>query len=144
MNEQVRPPALQKKPRGWMDRNWKWFIPLLVVASGTVMVTFFVLIFVFVFSLMKSSDAYQDAVARTRADAAVQAALGTPIEEGLFVTGNINTSGSSGEADLAIPISGPNGKATIYLVATKSAGAWNFSSLVVEIRDTGERLDLLK
>ncbi len=144
MNEQHRPPALQKKPRGWMNRNWKWFIPLLVVASGTVMVTFFALIFVFVFSLMKSSDAYQDAVARTRADPAVQAALGMPIEEGLFITGNISTSGTSGEADLAIPISGPKGKATIYLVATKSAGAWNFSSLVVEIRDTGERLDLLK
>lgn len=144
MNEQVRPPALQKKPRGWMDRNWKWFIPLLVVASGTVMVTFFVLIFAFVFSLMKSSDAYKDAVARTRADPAVQAAIGTPIEEGLFVTGNINTSGSSGQADLAIPLSGPKGNATIYLVATKSAGAWNFSTLVVEIRDTGERINLLE
>lgn len=144
MNEQHRPPALQKKPRGWMDRNWKWFIPLLVVASGTVMVTFFVLIFVFVFSLMKSSDAYKDAVARTRADPAVQAAIGTPIEEGLFITGNINTSSSSGEADLAIPVSGPKGSATIYLVATKSAGAWNFSSLVVEIRNTGERINLLE
>ena len=40
-----------------------------------------------VFSLMKSSDAYQDAVARAQADPAVQAALGAPIEEGLFVTG---------------------------------------------------------
>ncbi len=143
MNEQHRPPALRKKPPNWMDRNWKWFIPLLVVGSGTVIAVFFVAIFAFVFSLMKSSDAYKDAVARAHASVEVQAALGTPIEEGLFVTGNINTSGSSGQADLAIPISGPNGKATIYVIATKSAGAWNFSTLIVEIRDTGERLNLL-
>ncbi len=144
MNEQVRPPALQKKPPSWMDRNWKWFIPLLVVGSGTVMVTFFVAIFAIVFSIMKSSDTYKDAVARAQADPNVQAALGTPIEEGVFVTGSINTSGSSGEADIAIPISGPNGKATVYAIATKTAGAWNFSGLVVEIRDTGERFNLLE
>lgn len=149
MNEQHRPPALQKKPRGWMDRNWKWFIPLLVVGSGAVMVAFFVAIFAFVFSLMKSSDVYKEAYVRAVTDPEVQAALGgwageALLVEGRFVSGNINTSGSSGEADLAIPISGPNGQATIYVVANKSAGAWNFSSLVVEIRNTGERINLLE
>ena len=79
-----------------------------------------------------------------RAEPAVEMALGTPIEEGLFVVGNINISGSSGQADLAIPISGPHGKGTIYAMAEKSAGQWTFSTLVVEIKTTGERIDLME
>lgn len=144
MNDQIRPPALRKKPPSWMDRNWKWFIPTLIVGSGTVIAGFFALLFMLVFGIMKSSDAYKDAVARAQAHPGVQAALGTPIEEGLFVTGSINTSGTSGSADFAIPISGPNGKATVYAIATKTAGVWNFSGLIVEIQDTGERLNLLE
>jgi hypothetical protein len=58
--------------------------------------------------------------------------------------GNINISGSSGEADLAIPISGPEDKGTIYAVAEKSAGRWIYSILEVEIKTTGERIDLLE
>jgi hypothetical protein len=65
------------------------------------------LIVTVVFGMLKSSDAYQGALARARADPAVVMALGSPIEEGWFVMGNINISGSSGEADLAIPVSGP-------------------------------------
>ncbi len=105
---------------------------------------FIALIGTVVFGVMKSSDVYQDALARARADPAVEMALGTPIEEGLLVMGNINISGSSGEADLAIPISGPDDEATIYAVAKKSAGQWTFLTLVVKIKSTGERIDLMK
>jgi hypothetical protein len=52
--------------------------------------------------------------------------------------------GASGEANLSIPISGPKGKARIYLKAEKSLGRWNYSDLVVEIEKTGERIDLKK
>jgi hypothetical protein len=58
--------------------------------------------------------------------------------------GSISVSGSSGQADLAIPISGPIGKGTIYAVASKAAGQWTFSKLVVEIKATKERIDLIE
>jgi len=35
-------------------------------------------------------------------------------------------------------------KGTIYAVAEKSAGRWTFSHLVVEIKTTGERIDLMQ
>ncbi len=70
--------------------------------------------------------------------------LGTPVEVGLLTTGNISTSGSSGEADLAIPISGPKGGATVYVVASKSEGEWIFSTLVVGLKEGGERINLLE
>ena len=94
--------------------------------------------------MMKSSDAYKEALAKAEANPVVQKAIGMPIEEGMFTTGNININGPSGKADLAIPISGPDGEATIYVVAVMTAGKWTFSTLVVEIKETEQRIDLLE
>ncbi len=91
---------------------------------------------------MKQSDAYKMAVARAKADSRVTSALGTPITEGWYLSGNTNVNGASGNADLSIPISGPKGKGTMYAVATKSAGEWTYSKLIVKIDSTGETIDL--
>lgn len=82
------------------------------------------------------------AVARAKADSRVTSALGTPITEGWYLSGNTNVNGASGNADLSIPISGPKGKGTMYAVATKSAGEWTYSKLIVKIDSTGETIDL--
>jgi len=105
-------------------------------------VAFVAVIVLVVFGAMKSSDAYKLAVARAKADPRVTAALGTPISEGMFLSGNTNVNGGSGDADLAIPISGPKGKATIYAVATKSAGKWTYSKLTVQVVGGGDEIDL--
>jgi hypothetical protein len=93
---------------------------------------------------MKSTDVYKEALARAKADSAVIDALGSPITEGFLVSGNTNVNGASGEANLSVPISGPNGKGTIYVAANKSLGRWNYSGLVVEIAKTHQRIDLLQ
>ncbi len=135
-------PDLQPQP-GWWARNWKWFVP-----TGCLMLI--VLAFVFagaiallVFGAMKSSDVYKNAVAQAKNDPAVIEALGSPLEEGWFLSGRTNVDGASGEADIAIPVSGPKGKGTIYAVAKKSAGRWTYSTLQVEVKPSGERIDLL-
>jgi len=97
----------------------------------------------FVFSLIKSSDVYQDAVARARANTQVVQALGEPIEEWFFVGGSMNTSNGSGSADLHIPISGPNGYGKLHAVATKSGGQWTFTSLRFKGEAAGQNFDLL-
>jgi len=115
-------------------------------------VTFVMLLFpafigsllVIVFSAIKSTDVYKEALARAKADPAVIEALGSPIKDGFLVSGNTNVNGPSGESNLAIPISGPEAKGTIYLSANKSLGQWNYSGLVVEVRQTHQRIDLLK
>ena len=106
-------------------------------------VTVFVLLAGLIFSFMKSSGAYVEAVAQAKAHPDVQAALGTPIEEGWFVTGNVSIDGTSGDADLAIPISGPKGKAMIYVLAEKGGSEWAFSTLEVKIKSTGETIELV-
>ena len=105
-------------------------------------VAFVAVIVIVVFGAMKSSDAYKLAVARAKADPRVTAALGTPISEGMFLSGNTNVNGATGEANLAIPISGPKGKATIYAVATKSGGKWTYSKLTVQVDGGGDEIDL--
>jgi hypothetical protein len=128
---------------GWWSRNWKWFVPtgccLTPLVLGGAFTAFLVLV---VFGALKQSDAYKIAVARAKADSRVAAALGTPISEGWYLSGKTNVNGGSGDADLTIPISGPKGKGTIYAVATKSAGEWTYSKLVVKIDSTGETIDL--
>ncbi len=71
----------------------------------------------------------------------VRAALGDDVRPGIFLSGNTNVNGGSGQADLSIPISGSKGKGTIYVVATKSAGEWNYSTLVVKT-EGGETINL--
>ena len=138
----MEPTSSSTRPRNWWQRNWKWFVPtgcLTLIAMG---VAFVALIVVAVFGAMKSSDAYKIAVTRAKNDERVVRAIGKPMSEGLFISGNTNVSGGSGQADLAIPISGPKGKAKIYAVATKSEGEWVYSKLVVRVESTGETIDL--
>src|SRR6267143_465342 len=128
------PPVTTPPPRkGWWGRNWKWFVPsgcltILLLAAG-----FGFLIVTIVFGAMKSSDAYKAALSKTKADPRVVSALGSPITDGFYVLGKTNVSGTSGQADMTVPISGPKGKGTIYFVASKFAGQWTFSKLMVEI-----------
>ena len=63
---------------------------------------------------------------------------------GCSCRGKTNVNGSSGEADISVPISGPKGKGTLYIVAKKSAGEWTYEQLVVELAKGGQRINLLQ
>ena len=135
---------IQAKEGNWWSRNWKWFVPVGCLGTIILVVGFAAVIVFFIFSIMKSSDVYKESVGAVKENPAVVETLGTPIKEGLIVSGNINVSGPSGQANLAIPISGPNGEATVYVAATKSAGEWLYSTLIVEFKGTGRRINLLE
>lgn len=135
-------PPIIRGQNSWWDRNWKWFLPVIIIGSLAVFIGFIGSIFAIVFGAMKSSGAYKDAVTAAHADARVVDALGSPLKEGIFISGNINLNNSSGNANLSIPISGPKGKGTIHVVASKTNGAWNFSNLSVQVDGKAEKIDL--
>lgn len=118
-------------------------MPVGCLTMVVLIATFVAAIILIVFGALKSSDAYKTAVTRAKADPQVIEALGTPIEEGMFVSGKTNVDGSSGEADLTIPLRGPKAKAKLYVVATKRAGRWTYSTLEAEIDGRDERINLL-
>ena len=142
MNQPLTPSATPTP--NWWTRNWKWFVPTGCFTVVLLLVVFVGSILFVVFSAMKSTDVYKDALARAKADPAVIQAMGLPIKDGFLVSGNTNVNSASGESNLVIPISGPKGKGTIYVSASKLLGQWKYSGLVVEIRQTHERIDLLQ
>ena len=126
----------------WFGRNWKWVVPVgcllpVLFAGGCALMVFF-----FVTGVMKQSDAYKVALARAQTNPALIEAIGSPILQKGIVSGNSNVNGATGEANLSIPLSGPKGKATLYVEARKSADLWLFQTMVVKIEKTGERIDL--
>ncbi|WP_266156687.1 cytochrome c oxidase assembly factor Coa1 family protein [Dyella silvatica] len=128
----------------WYSRNWKWFVPVLCVSIVVLLGAAMFGVISLVFGMMKSSDAYQQAVIRASANPAVVAALGQPITTGYFTTGSIQTSNDNGAAQLAIPLKGSKGEATVYLVAKENAGHWTYSTLTVSIASTKQQIDLLQ
>jgi hypothetical protein len=142
--EPTPPPAPSQPRSNWWGRNWKWFVPTGCLSLLLLFFGFIALVALAVFGTMKSSAAYKDALAKAKSDPTVIEALGTPIKEGMWVSGKSEVNGASGETNLAVPISGPRGKGTLYVVATKSAGIWSYTTLAVQIEKTGERINLLE
>lgn len=139
----VRPEA-EAKPdrRSWWSRHWKWVVPTVILLPVFSCVGVLTLIVSLIFGMIKGSEPFEDSLRAARANPQIQAALGTPIEPDFLVTGSINLSGPSGDANLAYGISGPNGTGTVFVTGDKSAGVWTYSTLLAEIDPTGQRIDL--
>jgi hypothetical protein len=142
------PPSLYQTPAkarpDWFTRNWKWVVPVGLV-SGLILVGAFVgSIFFIVESSFRQSGCYTQALSRAQANPEILEKIGQPLTPGWLASGNINISGPSGNADISIPISGPRGKGTLYVVAKKSAGEWSFQRLEAEVEGAEHRIDLLK
>lgn len=132
---------VQQKP--WFHRNWKWLVPVGCLGTIVLFVAFVGGIFFAVETSFRSSDAYSQALTRVQANSQVTARIGQPLRSGWLGSGSINVDGPSGHADLSIPIYGPRGKGTVYVVAGKNAGVWRFETLQVEIAGQPKRIDLL-
>ena len=133
----------EQKQRSWWSRNWKWVVP---VGCGTPILAcggFASLIVLLVFSVIKSTAPYTESLAAVKASPQAQQELGAPIEPGFWIAGNVETSGASGHADISYAVSGPSGAGKVFAQANKSTGEWMFTKLVLEIHNTGERIDLL-
>jgi hypothetical protein len=125
--------------KNWFSRNWKWFVPTLV------MVVFVLPLALLgsIFAAMRNLDVAKESLLRAQSNPLLVQKLGTPIEEGWLVGGSFNTSTTSGDADLAVPIAGPKGKGEIYVTAHKSAGVWSYSVMEAAIEGSDQRINLL-
>ena len=96
-----------------------------------------------IFGVIKRSDVYTEAKNRAAADSRVIAALGQPIKTGWMVSGSVNISNGSGNANLGFSISGPKGEAQVNAVATREFDRWNFTTLKVK-PSGGSVIDVLR
>jgi len=135
-------PPVPNQPKSWLSRHLGLALglgcfSLLILGAG-----FVVGILMVVTTAMKSSDAYSVALSTASASPAVVAELGKPVMPGWFISGSIHVSGSSGHADMSIPVSGPVRSGKINVVADKVAGTWSFSVLNV-VPEGRPTIDLL-
>lgn len=137
MNDDYQP------KRNWWDRNWKWFVPTGCLSLIVLFGLFIAAIFFGVTAMMKESDAYKESITAVQNNKTVIEKLGKPIETDGMVSGSIHTSNQSGNCDLQIPIKGPKGKGTLFVIATKR-GKWNYEQMSVYIEKTDEEIDLLQ
>lgn len=126
----------------WFSKNWKWLVPLLI-AGVLACVVFVGSLAWFIFGLIKSSEPYKHSVDLVMHDPQAVSALGAPIQTGWLINGSIRLSGSSGFADLAISVHGQAHKGTVYVLARKFAGQWNYQRILLNV-DSGEQIDLLR
>lgn len=129
-------------PANWWQRNWKWVVPggclgVIVIGIGS-----FALFIVLIFGALRNAEVTEAAVARAEESAEVRERTGVPLQAGFLVSGNISISGGGGEADLAIPVSGPHGRGTLYANAERIAGQWKFVLLIFTDSE-GESINLL-
>ena len=139
MNANV--PPLPRK--SWFSRNWFWFIPLGCLGMIVAVVGSIAALVLVLFGAIRQSDAYKHALDTARSSPELIEAIGEPIEPGMMVMGSINVTPTSGEADIAIPVTGPKGAATIYIVGEKTAGTWEYFLLEAEVVGRTDRINLL-
>jgi hypothetical protein len=131
-------------PKTWFSRNWKWFVPTVLLGLVLLLALFVGGIVTFVFGLMKSSEPYQHAVAVASSNPDIVRELGRPLSPGWYVTGNINVSGTSGEADMAIPLKGTLHRGTVYVTAKKTNGVWTYNKLEMLVEGHEYPIELLR
>ncbi|MDO8969959.1 MAG: cytochrome c oxidase assembly factor Coa1 family protein [Saprospiraceae bacterium] len=84
-----------------------------------------------IMSLIKSSDAYQLGLKTALASPTAQEVLGTPIQDGMFVSGSVSGEGATGTADLGVSLSGSSHSGNLQIVATKKGDTWQLDSLTL-------------
>jgi hypothetical protein len=134
------PPGAVPPPKKGGCLKWALIGCLAAIVIGLLGIAAIVIV---VFGAIKSTDAYKGARDQAQRDPRVIAALGSPMETGIWVSGNVNVDANGGNADFVFPIHGPKGEARVHAVATRDISGWHYSLLTVTPRN-GVPIDLLK
>lgn len=128
----------------WWQRNWKWVVP--TGGCLTLIIIFVGFIGTIIFGVTKAisgTEPYQNSLSKAQQNEQVIELLGEPIETTSIMQGSISYSNGDGSADIRIPIKGPKGEATIYVVGEKRYDEWTYSEMEVRIDQNNEVINLL-
>jgi len=129
--------------KNWLEQNPRWKIPLGCLTLLFLVGIFVVVLMTIITTSFRSSDVYKQAMAEAAANAQVHERIGETIQADWLISGQLNVNGSTGNANLSIPISGTRGRGTIQAVAYKSGGVWRFTKLQVMVAGRAAGIDLL-
>jgi hypothetical protein len=129
--------------KSWLEQNPYWKIPLGCLTLIFLIALFVVVLMTVITTSFRNSDVYKQALTQAASNPQVRELIGEPVKPAWLISGQLNVSGSTGNANLSIPISGPQGKGTIRAVANKTVGVWRFTYLQVSVDGQPTSIDLL-
>lgn len=128
----------------WLKDNWPWLLPMAAISAFfPLTICILTTILSACFLVIKSSKIYRQTVKTVRNNDKVVELLGSPVQPGLLVMGNINRGVAGITVNLSVPFIGPHGHATAFVVAQKEDKEWRFITLQVQCREGGGNVDLL-
>jgi hypothetical protein len=126
---------------GWAQRHKGWTVAFTVFIGLAI---FAALLFGVISCEFRNSWVYQDALKRAQSDAEVIELLGEPIMDGWFASGSLELRDSEeGDAELSIPIYGPQMKGRLSVSAERLNGIWRYRKLEVIASDGRREINLL-
>jgi hypothetical protein len=130
------PSAPAARERGWLRRNWKWFIPsmlLVAIALGAIAVFSYIQIRSYRY---RANPAYHTALAEVQQNKQIQERLGEPIADSDWnPQGRIDISDNLGDAAFNFTVSGPKGSAEVATQGRMVNGEWAVTRLEVRFAD---------
>ena len=120
------PYPLQPQPlrRSWIEQHPNWKIPLGCLTLFLLIAVFVLCLMAVITSAFRSSDVYKQAVAKAGENQQVRNLIGEPVKPAWLISGQLNVSGSTGNANLSIPISGrgERERSAQWLLRTPASG----------------------
>ena len=126
-----------------MEKNWKWFIPVIALLL--------IIFSVFISSGVRGigadfaqaysdTELYQNAIKKVKSDQKVKELLGEiePIYKFAILEGKINYTNGNQTINSTIQIQGAKGKAKMDISADRIEGQWVFKKINVRIKDSND------
>jgi hypothetical protein len=135
--------------KSWWNRNWKWFLPTLIL---------FLLLFGFTLSssidgnitdiaqAYSDNSLYEKAIEKAKTNKRVLEVLGEiePIDQLAILEGNAIYSNNYKSVALSIRIKGNKGKGKMDVSAEKNGTIWEYKKINIRIKEPKEEIQILK
>ena len=112
-------PGPEQKPRGWWSRNWKWFVPTVLLIMILICCGGPIAIFYGGVSVLRNTEPYVKIMQMIQANPEAQEALGQPIRDDSWFP-VLSTDGDN--IDIRWDLAGPKGKGKAYVKSRTNNG----------------------
>jgi len=133
--------------KSWLNRNWKWLIPLLVLFSGITLVLALAGDGISgVVAVYSESEIYEDAVEIANKNEEVKEKLGDlkPIDFFAIAEGVVKYSNDNNSVDLSIRVKGSKGRGRMDISADKKEEKWKYKRIQIRIKRPKETIKILE
>jgi len=133
--------------KSWLNRNWKWLIPLLVLFSGITLVLALAGDGISgVVAVYSESEIYEDAVELANKNEEVKEKLGNleSIEFFAIAEGVVKYSNDNNSVDISVRVKGSKGRGRMDISADRKEEQWEYKRIQIRIKRPKEMIIVLE